>query len=181
MGSPLLSQSDWLGTYVVVATQKVEREVKLFLKWIVGGGFVLAAALQFTGPAHSNPAVRPGHDLLSIHPPPAHIAALLKEACYDCHSYETRWPWYSYVAPISWSLVGHVNDARELLNFSDWPQDNPERVRKKWRRAAEAVDSGEMPLRQYTWLHKKARLDPSQRHQLAQWAEEESKRLARPP
>ncbi|MGP8239008.1 MAG: heme-binding domain-containing protein [Limisphaerales bacterium] len=165
----------------MVATQIGVRDVKFFLKWIVGGGLVVAMVLQFTGPARSNPPVRPGHDLLSSNAPPAPIAALLKKACYDCHSYETRWPWYSYVAPLSWSLVGHVNDAREMLNFSDWPHDHPERARKKWRRAAEAIDSGEMPLRQYLWLHREARLDPSQRQQLARWAEEESKRLASSP
>ena len=155
--------------------------MKRIFKWIFGGGLVLAAALQFIGPARSNPPVRAGHDLFSNHPPPAPIAALLKGACYDCHSYETRWPWYSYIAPLSWPLVGHVNDARATLNFSDWPHENPERARKKWRRAAEAIDSGEMPLPQYLWLHHEARLDPGQRRQLAQWAEQESKRLAPAP
>jgi hypothetical protein len=68
-----------------------------------------------------------------------------------------------------------------MLNFSEWPRDNAERAMKKWRRVAEAVDAGEMPLRQYTWLHKEARLDPQQRRQLAEWAEKESKRLAHLP
>jgi hypothetical protein len=125
--------------------------------------------------------VRPGHDLLASNAPPAPIVVLLKEACYDCHSYESRWPWYSYIAPVSWSLVGHVNDAREMLNFSDWPWDNPGRARKKWGRIAEAIDAGEMPLPEYTWLHEKARLDPGQRHQLVEWADQESKSRGHPP
>lgn len=139
---------------------------------------LLAAVLQATNPAHTNPTVAPGHDLLATNTPPAPVAALLKQACYDCHSCETRWPWYSYVAPVSWSVAGHVNAAREALNFSEWPHDEPGRARKRWRRIADAVESGEMPLRQYAWLHREARLDAGQRRQLAQWAEEEAKRLA---
>jgi hypothetical protein len=154
--------------------------VKRILKWIFGAGLLMAVALQFTNPSHSNPPVLPGHDLLATNPPPAPVAALLKNACYDCHSYESRWPWYSYVAPFSWTVVGDVNAARGQLNFSEWPHAEPARARKKWRRAAEAVDSGEMPLPQYTWIHRQARLDPQQRRQLAQWAEQEAKRLAAP-
>jgi len=148
------------------------------LKWVGGAGLLLAAALQLANPAHSNPPVLPGHDLLATNPPPPAVAVLLKHACYDCHSYETHWPWYSYVAPVSWSLAGHVNDGRAALNFSEWPHDERGRARKKWRRLADAVDSGDMPLRPYTWLHREARLDAQQRQQLAQWAEQESRCLA---
>lgn len=134
-------------------------------------------ALQFTNPAHSNPPVLTGHDLMVSNSPPPAVAALLKEVCYDCHSYETRWPWYSYVAPFSYPLVGHVNDARDRLNFSDWPHMDPARARKKLKHIADAVDSGEMPLRQYTWLHPRARLDQTQRQLLTEWAGHEAKRL----
>lgn len=141
-----------------------------------GAVLLLAVVLQLTNPAHTNPPVLAGHDVLATHPPPAAVAALLKQACYDCHSDETHWPWYSYVAPVSWFLAGHVNDGREVLNFSEWPHDEPGRARKKWRRVADAVDSGEMPLRPYTWLHREARLDAAERRQLAEWAEQEGKR-----
>jgi hypothetical protein len=155
--------------------------VRRLFKWVFGIGLLLAIALQFTNPAHTNPPVLPGHDLFATNSPPAPIAALLKRSCYDCHSYESRWPWYSYVAPFSWSLVGHVNDARERLNFSEWPHDDPGRARKKWGRAADAVDSGEMPLPQYLWFHHEARLDAQQRRQLTTWAEQEAERLAKSP
>jgi hypothetical protein len=69
-------------------------------------------------------------------------------------------------------VTRHVNDAREAMNFSDWPQDDPARARKRWRRVADAVESGEMPLPSYTWMHREARLTPAQRRQLTQWAEE---------
>ena len=132
--------------------------------------------LQFFNTANVNPAVTPGRDVMASNAPPPQVAALLKNACYDCHSYLTEWPWYSNVAPVSWWVAGHVNDAREAVNFSDWPHDDPSHARKRWRRVADVVDSGEMPLRSYTWIHRAARLTADQRQQLTQWAEEAARK-----
>jgi hypothetical protein len=151
--------------------------MRKWLKWIGGAALLGAIAMQFINPPHLNPPVVPGHDLLASNAPPPQVAALLKNACYDCHSSETKWPWYSYVAPISWSLVQHVNDARESLNFSEWPHDAPKRARKKWRRIAEAVDANEMPLPSYTWIHSQSRLTAQQRKQLVEWAQQKGNAL----
>jgi hypothetical protein len=148
-----------------------------WFKWIGGALLLGAIALQFANPSHLNPAVIPGHDLMATNAPPPPVAALLKNACYDCHSSETKWPWYSYVAPISWPLVQHVNDARESLNFSDWPHNSPQRARKKWRRISEAVEAGEMPLPSYLWIHRESRLTAQQRRQLVEWAQQEAESL----
>jgi uncharacterized membrane protein len=146
--------------------------MRIWLKRVGGIILLLTAALQFTNPRHLNPTVQPGHDLLASNAPPAEVAALLKNACYNCHSDETVWPWYSFIAPLSWPLVGHVNDAREAMNFSQWPHDDPSHARKRWRRIRDAVDSEEMPLRSYTWIHPEARLTAEQRKRLVQWAED---------
>jgi|ERR1700722_6535810 len=144
-----------------------------------GGGIVLfvAVALQFTNPRHLNPPVQPGCDLLASNAPPAEVASLLKNACYNCHSHETVWPWYSYIAPMSWSVVGHVNDARTAMDFSQWPHDDAARARKRWQRIRDAVEAEEMPLRSYTLIHPEARLTAEQRKRLVQWAEEVSAKL----
>jgi hypothetical protein len=131
---------------------------------------VAALALQLAHPHHTNPPVLPGHDLLAANPPPPDVAALLKSACYNCHSFQTEWPWYSFIAPVSWQIVGHVNDARDAMNFSDWPHDNPSRVRKRWRHVADSVEDGDMPLRSYTLIHPESRLTAQQRTRLIQWA-----------
>jgi hypothetical protein len=152
--------------------------MRKWLKWIGGAALLGVVALQFTNPAHLNPPVVPGHDMLASNAPPPQIAALLKNSCYDCHSSETKWPWYSYIAPLSWGLVGHVNDARESMNFSEWPHDDSRRARKKWRRIADAVEAKEMPLPSYLLIHRESRLTAEQRKQLVEWAEQAGEKLA---
>lgn len=129
-----------------------------------------AVALQFMNPPLTNPPVLPGHDLMATNAPPPEIAAMIKGACYNCHSYETHWPWYSHIAPVSWRLVHHVEDARDVMNFSDWPHDEPSRVRKRWRHIANEVEDKEMPLPGYAIMHPSARLTDQQRAELVQWA-----------
>jgi hypothetical protein len=145
-----------------------------WFKWMGSLGMLAVLALQFTNPSHQNPPVEPGHDLLASNPPPASVVALLKNSCYDCHSFETKWFWYSYVAPVSWYIVRDVNAARAGLNFSDWPQDDPRRARKRWRHIADEVENGEMPLPSYTWMHGQKRLDERQRAELVKWAQEQA-------
>ena len=87
--------------------------------------------------------------------------ALVVAACYDCHSNETKTPWYGKIAPVSWWLTNHVKDGRAAVNYSEWDQPQGEGA----RRSAEVVQEGSMPPSYYTWfgLHSTARLTASQR------------------
>ena len=87
---------------------------------------------------------------------------LSKAACFDCHSNQTVWPWYSHVAPVSWMLQNHVTEGREHLNFSEF--DRPQRDADE---AVEMVEKSYMPLTNYTWLHPEARLSDADRKALA--------------
>ncbi len=136
------------------------------LKWVAMVVVVIFALLQFTNPPRTNPPVV--HDMMAGSPPPPEVATLLHSACYDCHSYETRWPLYSRIAPSSWLVVGDVNEGRQHVNLSDWPQD-PERAAKKFERMSEAVDDNDMPPAKYTMIHADARLTDAQKKQLMQW------------
>jgi hypothetical protein len=149
--------------------------MKKKLKWIFVALVAVFALMQFINPARTNPPLPPGGDISATNPPPQ-IAALLHAACYDCHSYETKWPWYSHVAPVSWLLVSDVNGGRERLNFSDWPKDS-ERAAKKMDRMSEELDYKEMPPAKYTLLHPEARLTPDQRKQLMQWLDATAEQL----
>jgi len=151
-------------------------EMKKKLKWIFGALVAVFALLQFTNPARTNPPLPPGGDISATNPPPPQITALLHAACYDCHSDETKWPWYSHVAPVSWLLVSDVNEGRKHMNLSDWPKDS-ERAAKKMERMSEELDYKEMPPGKYTLLHLEARLTTDQREQLIHWADQEAERL----
>ncbi len=151
--------------------------MKKKLKWILAllvAGFAL---LQLANPARTNPPVVPGHDLMATNPPPPEIAALLHAACYDCHSDETKWPWYSHVAPVSWLVANDVARGRERLDFSEWPRELPGRAAKRLERISEEVDYKDMPPAKYTLMHPEARLTAGQRQQLIHWADQEAARL----
>lgn len=87
--------------------------------------------------------------------------ALMERACFDCHSNETRWPAYSYVAPVSWLVAHDVNEGREKLNFSDWANS-----REDGDEMIEAIQNGEMPMPIYLPLHPQANLTAAEQQQL---------------
>ena len=87
---------------------------------------------------------------------------LAARTCFDCHSNQTSWPWYSHVAPMSWLVQNHVDEGRRVLNFSEWNRGYDEAGE-----AAETVREGEMPPRSYVLLHPEARLTDVEREQLA--------------
>ncbi len=136
----------------------------------IAGLVVVFAALQFIQPAHTNPPVK--NDFLAATKAPANVSAMFRAACYDCHSDETHWPWYSHVAPISWQVVQDVNDGRDQLNLSEWPDDT-KRSWKKMENMSDEIDQGSMPLKKYTLIHKDARLTEAQRNELTQWLDDE--------
>ena len=99
---------------------------------------------------------------------------MLHAACYDCHSSETRWPWYSHIAPMSWLIASDVKEGREHLNLSDWPNDDPMRAAKRLENMSDEISSGEMPLPKYTKIHADARLTQIQRKELSDWLDAEA-------
>jgi hypothetical protein len=120
------------------------------------GLFVLAQLVPY-GREHANPPVivEPSWDRSATR-------ALADRACFDCHSNQTRWPWYSNVAPISWYLQNHVNEGREVLNFSEW-----NRTYEEAGESGETVLDGSMPPRGYLLLHPEARLTATEQRVLA--------------
>jgi hypothetical protein len=148
--------------------------MKRKLKWIFGALVVGVVLLQLTNPARTNPPVV--NDLTATNAPPPEITLLLRAACYDCHSHETKWPLYSRIAPSSWLVVSDVNEGRRHLNFSVWPAD-PAAVAKKMERINEVLDYREMPPKKYTLLHPEARLTDAQRKQLMDWSDATANQL----
>jgi hypothetical protein len=151
--------------------------MKKKLKWILIALVVVFGLLQLTNPDRTNPPVTPGNDLFAVSPPPAQVAALVRTSCFDCHSQETKWPWYSRVAPMSWTVAHDVEEGRERLNFSDWPVNDPARAARKFGNISDVVGSGEMPLKKYTMIHRDAILSDAQRKLIEDWADAQADRL----
>ena len=138
--------------------------------WILGGLLAVFALMQLANPSRVNPPVQNSFPI--THAPPD-VQAMLRAACYDCHSDETRWPWYSHIAPISWQIASDVNDGREHVNLSDWPTD-PLRAAKKMEDMSDEIGYGDMPLKKYTLIHADARLTDSQRKEMEDWLTSEA-------
>ena len=102
--------------------------------------------------------------------PAAEVAALLKRACYDCHSNQTAYPWYAHVAPASFYLDEHIQNAKQQLNFSEWEQYSAKRKNRKLNQIIEALTHKTMPLESYTLIHTEALLDTAQTEVLLNWA-----------
>lgn len=102
--------------------------------------------------------------------PPAEVALLLKESCYDCHSDVTRYPWYNTITPINYWMANHVNDGKKHFNVSNWEANSTKRKDHKFDELIEMVENKEMPLDSYTWTHKEAKLTATQRESIIKWA-----------
>jgi len=99
------------------------------------------------------------------------VQPLLRRACYNCHSNETVWPWYSNVAPASWLVASDVREGRSHVNFSEWGGYGSDVQSHKLADIAGEVRDGEMPLWYYTLAHPEARLSPAERSRIQGWAE----------
>lgn len=143
-------------------------------KWLKYTGLVLLVALVimqfFRGEKPAVTTENPDdiHTELEISAP---VSSMLKSACYDCHSNETRYPWYASVAPISWLVIHDTEEGRAELNFSEWSTFSDRRKKRKLEEIVEEVKSGNMPMPIYTITHADARLSESQVQELVAWAQ----------
>lgn len=139
------------------------------IKKIAIGFIVLLVIIQFFRIDKTNPTIIQENDFISITNPPENIKNLLKTSCYDCHSNESTYPWYTNVAPISWWVKQHINEAREELNFSEWGTFTEKRKKHKLEEVYEEVEEGEMPLKSYLIAHSEAKLTTEQKNELVAW------------
>lgn len=142
--------------------------VKKVLFWLLIG-FVL---IQFIPVDKTNVAVKSSVNFIDVKKTPPKISALIKSACYDCHSNETVYPKYAYFAPISWSIKSHVNEGREHLNFSVWETYNKDLKKSMLDKSIQTIQSKAMPLPGYMVYHKESNLSEAERTLLVQYFEE---------
>lgn len=136
-------------------------------KTVLFAVLVLLVGVQLIPVQRTNP--REGAEIVA----PADLKAILDRSCYDCHSNETKWPWYSYVAPVSWLIAHDVTEGREQMNFSVWRGYEAKDRARLSEEAVEEVSKGGMPIKAYLFLHRGAKIRPGEVDVLKAWARTE--------
>ncbi len=145
--------------------------MKILKKIAVLALFILII-LQFFGPEKNIGDVSDLEPFITETNPSASVQTILKTACYDCHSSNTRHPWYSNIEPVSYWMSDHVKHGKDELNFSEWSTYSVKRKDHKLEEVIEEVEEGHMPISSYTWTHGDAVLTEAQIKELADWVTE---------
>ena len=136
---------------------------KTLLLW-VGGALLLLQAIQIDipkPPAHIDPK-----DEIKA---PREIMAMLKTSCYDCHSYQTKMPWYGHISPVSLEVKSHIKEGREAVNFQEWGNYDEAKKQKIYKGIVKTINF-RMPLLMYLMIHEDAKLTREQREKIKAWA-----------
>jgi len=124
---------------------------------------LIVIGIQFFSVNKTNPPVNAELDA------PSEINGIFKRACYDCHSNETKWPWYASVAPVSWLVADDVEEGRRHLNFSEWGNLTRKKIAHTKEEIWDEVKDDDMPLWQYTLMHSEARLSQKDKETIREW------------
>lgn len=141
-------------------------------KWIIIGGIVVLALIQLIPPSRTNPPVVASRSLAAHMDVPPDVQVIFKRGCYDCHSSETVWPWYSHVAPISWYVAHDVNVGRSHVNFEDWEaQENPKEALEHLGLTCTLMQQGRMPPQDYLAMHRSASVSAADINTVCVWTQ----------
>lgn len=140
-------------------------------KKMLFGLLILLVVIQFIRIDKTNPPVNKAIDFATLQSSNTEMTDLVKSACYDCHSNETTYPWYSNVAPFSFLLKSHIKGGRQKVNFSNWGSLDNNKKKYKLEECIEVLVDKRMPMKSYTWMHPKGKLSESQRDELIRWIE----------
>ena len=117
----------------------------------------------------SNPPIDTKIEFATVTNTPTAILQKLKAACYDCHSHEAKYPWYTSVQPVAWWIKGHIKGGMQHLNFSEWGTYDAKKQSHKIEEMIEEIESRHMPLKSYTWMHADAKLSDADIVEINDW------------
>ncbi len=144
---------------------------KTLLLW-VGGAFIALQAIQIDIP---NPpsTIDPADEIQA----PKEIMTMLRTSCYDCHSYQTKMPWYGHISPVSLEVKSHIKEGREAVNFQEWGNYDEAKKQKIYKGIVKTINF-RMPLPMYLMIHEDAKLNRLQREKIKKWAKSHLKEEA---
>ena len=148
------------------------------IKKILLGTVIVFIAIQFIQPARNKSGQVLPTDFAKIYVVPNNIQSILQNACYDCHSNNTNYPWYSNIQPMAWVMAGHIKNGKEKLNFSGFGGNTTRKQISKLKEMLNQVKDNEMPLWSYKLMHKNARLTQSETTLLMDWMQKKADSLS---
>ena len=133
---------------------------------------MLFIAIQFIRPVHNKSGKPSTGEISKVIPIPDTVGILLKNACYDCHSNNTSYPWYSNIQPVGWLMAYHIKQAKNELNFSDFGSYSQRRQLSKLDGIANSIKDDIMPLSSYKLMHKNAKLSTYEKELVINWVQQ---------
>jgi hypothetical protein len=146
--------------------------MKISIKKILTSGFIIFLLIQFYQPARNLDygQVLPIH-ITKLYNVPSNVKTILQTSCYDCHSNNTKYPWYSYIQPVRMFMDSHIKEGKENLNFSEFGNYSERKQGNKLEQIVKQIKADEMPLASYTLIHKNAILTQENKKVLINWIE----------
>ncbi len=148
------------------------------IKKIVLAVGILFIAIQFIQPAHNKSGQVLPTDFAKIYSLPASVEGILQNACYDCHSNNTNYPWYSNIQPMAWIMASHIKNGKEKLNFSDFGSNITRKQISKLKEIVNQIKDDEMPISSYKAMHKKASLTKEEKSLITDWMNKKAESLS---
>ena len=148
------------------------------LKKILLVSGVVFLAIQFIQPAHNKSGGLLVTDVSKMVSIPDSMQVILKNACYDCHSNNTNYPWYVHIQPMGWIMKKHIKQGKEVLNFSEFGNYSARKQLSKLTGIANSISDDNMPLASYKWMHKNARLTMEEKTLIINWVQQSKDSLS---
>ncbi|MEO6230928.1 MAG: heme-binding domain-containing protein [Ferruginibacter sp.] len=130
---------------------------------------IILIAIQFIQPAQNKTGQVLPTDFAKVYAVPATVQSILQNACYDCHSNNTNYPWYANVQPVAWVMANHISNGIAKLNFSNFGSNTSRKQISKLKEISNQIKDGEMPITSYKLMHKSARLSQNEKTLLMNW------------
>ena len=109
------------------------------------------------------------NDISKVYALPVDVQNVFTQKCYDCHSNNTKYPWYIHIQPIGWWMASHIKEAKDEINFSEFKTYNEKRASHKLEEVMEDMEDGSMPISSYVWLHSEAKVTPEEAKAINKW------------
>ncbi len=132
---------------------------------------VILVAIQFVQPARNQSVQASSGGIASVINVPENVQAILQNSCNDCHSNNTRYPWYATLQPGAWWMASHIKDGKAELNFDEFGNYSKRRQLSKLKAIQGSIEDKSMPLPSYTFIHRNANLSQKDQKLLKDWLE----------